>query len=79
MINTFIVLIPLLVTLYITYRVSRKECNLKKGFYYYHVNECLLSNMEFIRSDRNYLYFKFLNTRKEFKLYRKDEYNLRLH
>jgi hypothetical protein len=74
-----IVIIPVLVAGIVTKRIYDSQSVLRAGYYYYHKDEELLSNMQFIKSDKEYLYFKFLNSRKVFKLYRKEENKLQLH
>jgi hypothetical protein len=78
-ISLMIVAIPVLFAGIVTKKMYDSQTILRKGFYYYHKNEKLLSNMQFIRSDKDYLYFKFLNSRKVFRLYKNEEYNLKLH
>lgn len=78
-ISLIIVIIPVLVAGVVTKKVYDSKSGLYEGYYYYHKDESLLSNMQFIKSDKDYLYFRFLNSRKVFKLYRKEENKLKLH
>jgi hypothetical protein len=78
-ISLVIVMTPVLVAGIVTKKIYDSQSVLKKGFYYYHKDESMLSNMQFIKSDKEYLYFRFLNTRKVFKLYKKEGNKLQLH
>lgn len=78
-ISLTIVAIPMLIIGIVTKRIYTSKSVLREGFYYYHKDEPMLSNMMFVKSDKKYLYFRFLNARKVFRLYRKEENSLRLH